>query len=59
MWELVERFETDPWTLEVKGLVNNPQVFDLDALIREVGLEERLYRMRCVEAWSITVPWTE
>jgi sulfoxide reductase catalytic subunit YedY len=58
VWELVDRFDTDPWTIEVKGLCNNPQVFDLDTLVRQVGLEERLYRLRCVEAWSITVPWT-
>lgn len=51
-------FKTDPWTVEVKGLVNNPKKYDFDDLVRRFPLEERLYRFRCVEAWSMAVPWT-
>ena len=51
-------FTIDPWTVEVKGQVNNPQKYDFDDLVRRFPLEERLYRMRCVEAWSMAVPWT-
>ena len=58
VWRHVERFKTRPWTLEVTGDVERPATFDVDALARRVGLEERLYRLRCVEAWSIAVPWT-
>ncbi|MEM6730657.1 MAG: protein-methionine-sulfoxide reductase catalytic subunit MsrP [Myxococcota bacterium] len=50
-------FEPTPWQVEVTGLVHKPAVFDLDALMR-LGLEERVYRHRCVEAWAMTVPWT-
>ena len=40
------------------GLVEKTQTFDLDDLIKSIGLEERLYRHRCVEAWSMAIPWT-
>ncbi len=56
--DIVGKFVTDPWTVEVKGLVNNPKKYDFDDLVRRFPLEERLYRMRCVEAWSMAVPWT-
>jgi len=56
--EMVDKFETDPWTVEVTGKVNNPGKYDFDDLVRRFPLEERLYRMRCVEAWSMAVPWT-
>ncbi len=47
-----------PWTVVIDGLVNRPLTLDVDELIARVGgLEERLYRHRCVEAWSMTVPW--
>lgn len=55
---LVGNFKIDPWTVEVKGLVNKPGKYNLDDLLRKFPLEERLYRMRCVEAWSMAVPWT-
>ena len=51
-------FETRPWTVEVAGLVERPAVYDVDDLVRRISLEERLYRFRCVEAWSMAVPWT-
>ena len=47
-----------PWTVKLDGLVEKEQTVDLDALIKAMGLEERLYRHRCVEAWSMAIPWT-
>jgi sulfoxide reductase catalytic subunit YedY len=55
--ELAERFESRPWQIEVRGLVDKPLKFDVDDLIKRFRLEERVYRLRCVEAWSIVVPW--
>lgn len=57
VWEQVGPFEARPWTLEIAGEVENPGVFDVADLEREIGLEERLYRFRCVEAWAMAVPW--
>jgi sulfoxide reductase catalytic subunit YedY len=47
-----------PWTVKLDGMVEKEQTIDLDDLIRKMPLEERLYRMRCVEAWSMSVPWS-
>jgi len=58
VWRNVGPFQARPWTVEVTGEVENPGVFDLAELERELGLEERIYRLRCVEAWAMTVPWT-
>jgi sulfoxide reductase catalytic subunit YedY len=49
--------KTSPWSIAVEGAVAKPQVFDLDAVMKMAPLEERIYRHRCVEAWSIVVPW--
>lgn len=51
------RLKTRPWTLTVGGEVNKPKVFDLDDLLKLAPLEERIYRLRCVEAWSMVIPW--
>lgn len=51
------RFQSRPWTISVDGLVAKPQTFDIDALLTDFPLEERIYRMRCVEAWSMVIPW--
>ena len=56
--KLAESFISNPWQLEVKGLVRNPGVLDIEKLIKRMPLEERLYRHRCVEAWSMALPWT-
>jgi len=58
VWMLTDRFQTEPWTLKIGGLVRKPQTFDLQQLVRRMPLEERLYRHRCIEAWSMAVPWT-
>jgi len=48
----------EPWTIEVRGLVRNPIKMDVNDLIKKVGgIEQRVYRLRCVEAWSMVVPW--
>jgi sulfoxide reductase catalytic subunit YedY len=52
-----ENFVTRPWTVTVDGLCARPRTFDLDELQRLFPLEERVYRHRCVEAWSMVVPW--
>jgi methionine sulfoxide reductase catalytic subunit len=47
-----------PWTIRIDGLVETPRELGIDDLIRRIGLEERLYRHRCVEAWGMAIPWT-
>jgi sulfoxide reductase catalytic subunit YedY len=51
------KFETKGWQVAVEGLVRQPRVFDLDDLLKISPPEERVYRMRCVEGWSMVVPW--
>jgi sulfoxide reductase catalytic subunit YedY len=46
-----------PWTVSIEGEVKHPQTVEVDALLRWFPLEERIYRMRCVEAWSMVIPW--
>lgn len=55
---LVDKFKTNPWEVEVSGLCDKPFKFDAQEMARKLGLEERVYRFRCVEAWSMIVPWT-
>lgn len=55
--ELAKDFRTSPWQVEVGGLVNKPGVFDMDDLLTRFEQEERIYRLRCVEAWSMVIPW--
>jgi sulfoxide reductase catalytic subunit YedY len=50
-------FETKGWQVSVEGLVQKPKVFDLDDILKLSPPEERIYRMRCVEAWSMVIPW--
>jgi len=53
-----EALPTHPWTIKVEGLVEKPFEIAFEDLLKRVSLEERLYRHRCVEAWSMAVPWT-
>ena len=53
-----ESLKTRPWTVKIDGLVEKPMTVGIDDLIKAMPLEERLYRHRCVEAWSMTMPWT-
>jgi sulfoxide reductase catalytic subunit YedY len=50
-------FDTTGWTVSVEGLVNKPKVFTLEELLKLSPPEERVYRMRCVEGWSMVIPW--
>ena len=50
-------FVSRPWTVSVEGLVNKPKVYDLDDLLKIAPPEERIYRLRCVEGWSMVIPW--
>lgn len=50
-------FKVNPWQLEVSGMVNNPIRLDYDDLLSRFPLQERIYRLRCVEAWSMVIPW--
>ena len=53
-----QRLPVRPWTVTIDGMVEQPMTIDIDDLIARLPLEERLYRHRCVEAWSMAVPWT-
>jgi sulfoxide reductase catalytic subunit YedY len=55
--ELAKNFRTSPWTVVVDGEVAKPRTFDLDAILKLAPLEELIYRHRCVEGWSMVVPW--
>ena len=54
---LAKGFTTTPWTVEVGGLVNKPKTFGFEDLLSMFPQEERIYRLRCVEAWSMVIPW--
>ena len=54
--ELAKNFNPRPWSIKVEGLVNKPRTFDIDTLLK-LPLQERIYRMRCVEGWSMVIPW--
>ena len=51
------RFKTSPWDVNVYGLVKNPRTYSVDDLVQKFQPEERIYRLRCVEAWSMVIPW--
>jgi len=55
--KLSQDFESRPWTVEVYGLVNKPKTYGIDDLLSKFTQEERIYRLRCVEAWSMVIPW--
>lgn len=57
VWKEVKKFKTRPWEIEISGLVEKPMTVDVDDLIKQMPLEERIYRFRCVEAWAMVVPW--
>jgi methionine sulfoxide reductase catalytic subunit len=55
--DAAKNFKTRPWTVTIDGLVKKKQVLDVDAIMKMAAPEERIYRHRCVEGWSIVVPW--
>ncbi|MCY6379580.1 protein-methionine-sulfoxide reductase catalytic subunit MsrP [Hoeflea prorocentri] len=58
IWKAAQALKTSPWDIEIDGLVEEPFTIGFEDLACRVSLEERLYRHRCVEAWSMTIPWT-
>jgi len=56
--KLAQKFNPKPWTVEVYGLVNKPKTYGIEDLLGRFTQEERIYRLRCVEAWSMVIPWT-
>jgi sulfoxide reductase catalytic subunit YedY len=55
--ELAADFQTSPWEVEVTGMVRNPKTFTMEDILKKFDTEERIYRMRCVEGWSMVIPW--
>lgn len=55
--EQAQAFKSRPWTVSVEGLVKKPARFDIDALLKGLAVEDRTYRHRCVEGWSMVIPW--
>ena len=55
--EYAQAMRTEPWAVRVEGLVHKPKTFNLEELLKLAPMEERIYRFRCVEAWSMVVPW--
>lgn len=55
---MTDKFVTTPWPIEVSGLIETPMKLDVQELIDQMTLEERVYRFRCVDAWAMIVPWT-
>ena len=55
--EYASELSTRPWTIDLEGLVHKPQKMDIETLLKKYALEERIYRLRCVEAWSMVIPW--
>ena len=55
---LSQELTTHPWTVEVGGLVSNPKTYNVEDLLQKFPQEERVYRLRCVEAWSMVIPWS-
>jgi sulfoxide reductase catalytic subunit YedY len=57
IWRAAQAMAIRPWTVRIDGMVKEPMTLDIDALIKKMPLEERVYRFRCVEAWAMTVPY--
>ncbi|NBC31607.1 MAG: protein-methionine-sulfoxide reductase catalytic subunit MsrP [Alphaproteobacteria bacterium] len=58
IWRAAQALPIRPWTVTFDGQVEEERTVDIDTLIRAMSLEERVYRLRCVEAWAITIPWS-
>jgi methionine sulfoxide reductase catalytic subunit len=55
---LAEKFRTSPWQVQVGGLVQKPKTFGVEDILKQFPQQERIYRLRCVEGWSMVIPWT-
>jgi sulfoxide reductase catalytic subunit YedY len=58
LWEMAKAFPQRPWSIAFDGMVEKPFTIAIDDLLKQVTIEERVYRHRCVEAWAMTVPWS-
>ncbi len=58
IWPAAQKLPIRPWEIKIDGMVEKPMTLGIDDLLKQAQLEERLYRHRCVEAWSMAVPWT-
>jgi sulfoxide reductase catalytic subunit YedY len=58
IWRDAQALKVEPWTIKIDGMVEKPVTLDFDDLVKKMTVEERLYRHRCVEGWSMAVPWT-
>ncbi len=58
LWRDAQALKTSPWTIELAGMVKRPRKIAFEDLLKQVAIEERIYRHRCVETWAMTVPWT-
>jgi sulfoxide reductase catalytic subunit YedY len=58
IYRAAQKLPLSPWTVKVDGLVDRPREFSVEDLVKAMPVEERVYRLRCVEAWSMVVPWT-
>ncbi|HEY6434313.1 MAG TPA: protein-methionine-sulfoxide reductase catalytic subunit MsrP [Acetobacteraceae bacterium] len=58
LWEAAQKMTVSPWSVQIDGLVKTPRTIAYEDLLKQVHLEQRIYRHRCVEAWSMVVPWT-
>jgi sulfoxide reductase catalytic subunit YedY len=58
VWHLAKKLPLEKWAIKVEGLVKKPKVLDLDKLLQKIPLEQRVYRLRCVETWSAIIPWS-
>ena len=58
IWKAAQALKQAPWTIKLDGMLAKPRTISIDDLLKQVSLEERIYRHRCVEAWAMTVPWT-
>ena len=57
IWRRASKLKTDNWSIKIDGLVKKKKTFDIDKLKKLIGIEERIYRFRCVEGWAMVVPW--
>ena len=58
IWRAAQRLPVSPWQIEFAGMVDKPRTMDVADLLKQVQVEDRIYRHRCVETWAMTVPWT-
>jgi sulfoxide reductase catalytic subunit YedY len=58
IWQAAQKLNIRPWEVRIDGMVEKPRTVGIDDLLKAMKLEERVYRLRCVEAWAMAVPWT-